>query len=81
MMDWGYGMGWGWSIIMLAFWISVLVGIILLIRWVVLSTNKGRETKTEDSAVEILKKRYASGETSKDEFDEKIKVLMKRSLR
>lgn len=72
MMGWGYGMGWFWSIIMIVFWISLIVGIIFLIRWVVLSTNKGRETKSESSALEILKKRYAGGEMNKEEY-EKIK--------
>jgi putative membrane protein len=72
MMGSGYGMGWFWPIIMIAFWIAVIVGIIFLIRWVVLTTNKGRETKTESSALEILKKRYARGEVNKEEY-EKIK--------
>jgi putative membrane protein len=70
--NWGYGMGWGWSIIMMVFWIVVIVGIIILIRWVLLSTTKGHETKVEDSAIEILKRRYARGEINKEEY-EKIK--------
>ncbi|MCK5427743.1 MAG: SHOCT domain-containing protein [Thermodesulfovibrionia bacterium] len=76
MMGWGYGMGWFWPIIMMAFWIALIVGIIFLIRWVVLSTNKGRETKSESSALEILKKRYAKGEINKEEFEEKKKDLI-----
>ena len=75
MMNWGYGMGWGMSIIMMAFWIAVIVGIVFLIRWVVLSTDRRRETKVEDSALEILKQRYAKGEINKDEFEEKKKDL------
>jgi putative membrane protein len=76
MMGWGYGMGWFWPIIMMAFWIAVIVGIIFLIRWVVLSTNKGRETKPEGSALEILKRRYVKGEIDKEEFEEKKKDLL-----
>ncbi len=75
MMNWGYGMGWGWSIIMMAFWISVIVGIIFLIRWVVLSSDRKRETKSEDSAMDILRNRYARGEINKEEFEEKKNAL------
>ncbi len=75
MMNWGYGMGWGGSIIMMTFWIAVIVGIIFLIRWVVLSTDRKHETRTEDSALEILRNRYARGEINKDEFEEKKKDL------
>ena len=76
MMNWGYSMGWCWMIIMAVFWISVIVGIVFLIRWIILSTNKGRETKPEDSAIEILKRRYAKGEINKEEFEEKKKDLI-----
>jgi len=76
MMDWGYGMGWFWNIIMVVFWIAVIVGIIFVIRWFVISTGtSGRATKMEDSALEILKKRYARGEIDKEEFEEKKKDI------
>ena len=76
MMGWGYGMGWFWPIIMIVFWISLIVGIIFLIRWVVLSTDRRHETKAGDSALEILRKRYAKGEINKEEFEEKKKDLV-----
>jgi len=76
MMGWGYGMGWFGMIIMAAFWIAVIVGIIFLIRWLVLSTRaSGNKVHLEDSALEILKKRYARGEINKEEFEEKKKDL------
>ena len=75
MMNWGSGMGWGWSIIMMAFWIAVIVGMIFLVRWVVLSTDRRHGAKSEDSALEILKQRYARGEIEKDEFEEKKKDI------
>ena len=76
MMGWGYGMGWFWSIIMVAFWIAVIVGIIFLIRWLVISAGAGgRAARSEDSALEILKRRYAQGEINKQEFEEKKKDL------
>jgi putative membrane protein len=73
---WGYGMGWFWNIIMVVFWIAVIVGIIFLIRWLVISTGTaGRAARSEDSPLEILKKRYARGEIDKEEFEEKKKDL------
>jgi putative membrane protein len=76
MMGWGYGMGWFGMIIMAAFWIAVIVGIVFLIRWLVLSTRaEGHKAHHEDSALEILKKRYARGEIDKEEFEEKKKDL------
>ena len=75
-MGWGYGMGWFWTILMAAFWIVVIVGIVFLIRWLVISTIAGgRAARSEDSPLEILKRRYARGEIDKQEFEEKKKDL------
>jgi putative membrane protein len=74
MMDgYGYGgmMGGGWWIIGLIFWLLVLIGLVLLIKYL---WEGG--AKRVDSALEILKKRYASGEISKEEFEEKKKDLV-----
>jgi len=68
MMNWGFGMWWFMPFIMIAFGIVVMAGIIFLIRWVMLST-RGREAKAEETALEILKKRYAKGEISKEDFE------------
>ena len=76
MMGWGDGMGWVGMILVAAFWIAVIVGIIFLIRWLVISTGTGgRAARSEDPALEILKKRYARGEIKKEEFEEKKKDL------
>lgn len=75
MMDgYSYGMlGGGMLIIGLIFWILVLVGLVLLIKylWQGAGIRGGHE-----SALEVLKKRYAMGEISKEEFEEKKKDLM-----
>jgi putative membrane protein len=77
MMEWGYGMGWIWTIIMFAFWIAVIVGVIFLIRWVTITMRTGGQSvRSEDSPLEILKRRYARGEINKEEFEEKKKDLM-----
>ncbi|MBE0428165.1 MAG: SHOCT domain-containing protein [Nitrospirae bacterium] len=75
MMGWGYGMAWLWTIIIIAFWVTVIVGIIFLIRWLALSTKQRGEVKSEDSALEILKKRYARGEINKEEYEERRRNL------
>jgi putative membrane protein len=67
----GYG-GFGF-IIMIAFWVAVIVGIVFLVRWLATSTRGGGST---ESALEILKKRYAQGEIDKKEFEQKKKDLL-----
>jgi putative membrane protein len=72
MMGWGSGMGWLWHIIMMAFWIAVIVGIIFLISWLVVSAGVGgRAAGSQESALEVLKRRYAWGEVNKQEYEEK----------
>jgi putative membrane protein len=76
MMGWGYGMGWFGMILMGLFWVAIIVGIIFLIRWLFISTGtKGYRAGSEDSALDILKKRYARGEINKEEFEQKKKDL------
>lgn len=58
---WGFGM----MLIMLVFWGVVIVGLVLGIRWFL---KQGREQRS-DSALEILRQRYARGELSKDDFE------------
>ena len=71
MMD-GYGMGYGFGILGLIFWILVIIGLVLLIKYLWESGGAKRE---QESALEILKKRYARGDISKEEFEEKKKDL------
>jgi putative membrane protein len=64
---WGFGM----MLVMLTFWVLVIVGLIALVRWLV---TQGRESRT-DTALEILRQRYARGEINKEEFDAKRRDL------
>jgi len=77
MMGWGWWGGWfGW-IFMIIFWALVIVGLIFLVKWLVsFSRSRGQYERGSDSALDILKQRYAKGEINKEEFDQKKKDLM-----
>ncbi len=71
MMGWGgyagFGMGFlGW-IFMLVFWGLIVVGLVLVVRCV---WDHGRPgTRTAEAPLDILKRRCAQGEISKEEYD------------
>jgi len=76
--EWGWGMhpmwgvgGVGMMLMMLVFWGVVIVGIVLGIRWLV---SQGRPPSS-DTALEILRQRYARGEIDKQEFEAKKRDL------
>lgn len=70
----GFGLGWFVPIFMIIFWGLIIWGIVTLIRGLSSSSHVGLASKT-GSALEILRGRYASGEISKQEFEEKKKDL------
>jgi putative membrane protein len=74
-MMWGHGAGWFWPIFMIIIPITIIVGIIFLIRWLIISSDGAKKTGKEISALDILKRRYAQGEIDKDEFKQKKKDL------
>ena len=66
----GIGMGWGW-----------IIGLILLVLviWLVVRATyqpSSSATQPEETALDVLKKRYARGEISKEEFEDKKKDLI-----
>ncbi len=89
--------GWGTSyggpgilggLLMMAFWVVVVIGIILLVVWLTRQAAGGHPGgghpegyhapgagPQAESALDILKKRYARGEVDKAEFEEKKKDL------
>ncbi len=79
MMNWGnwtgygWGMGFGW-IFMILFWALVILGVVYIVR--ALSRKAGR-SGPEETPLDILKKRYAKGEITKEEFERMKDDLMK----
>ena len=71
-MDYGWGMGFGW-IFMILFWALVILGVIYLVR---LLAGGSKSSKSDESAIDILKKRYAKGEISKEEFEARKKDIL-----
>jgi putative membrane protein len=73
MMMWpyGYGMGWGWmagGIVMIVFWALVIAGIVILVR---VAANRGVSDKgrSGETPLEILRRRYAAGDLTKEQFE------------
>ncbi len=58
-----------WMFFPMVFWVLILVGIIFTVVWAVQKTSGTDGRKTEESAIEVLKKRYARGEITKEEFE------------
>lgn len=66
----GHMLGFGGGIMMIVFWVLIFA----LVVWV-MHEAKGVHTRHGSQAMNILKERYAKGEISKEEFDEKKKDL------
>ncbi len=76
---WGMHPMWGWwgiwgvgmLLSVFLFWALVIVGIVVGIRWLI---REGRPAAS-DSALEILRRRYARGEINREEFEARRKDL------
>ena len=76
MGPYGYGYGWmaaGWFG-MLVLWALVIVGVIAVIRWAGARSALGPHSQA-DTALEIIKRRYATGEITKEQYE-----AMKRDI-
>jgi putative membrane protein len=69
---WGWGMGFGW-LFMIVFWVLVIIGIVYLIQ----AVARGSKKEDKETPIDILKKRYAKGEITKDEYDRIKEDLLK----
>lgn len=66
---WGWGMGFG-MISMVLFWVIVVLGIVVLVRWIGTGSPGTGQTPAKN-ALDILKERYARGEIDREEFEQK----------
>lgn len=78
MWGWDGNLGYGWMgflgpVFMILFWGLIILGIVALVQR---TTGQGSEPRG-NSALRILEERYAKGEISKEEFEEKKKDLQK----
>jgi putative membrane protein len=68
---WGIGM----MFMMLVFWGLLIVGLVLGMRWLISQGRESRSTPRSDTALDILRQRYARGEIDKEEFEAKKRDL------
>jgi putative membrane protein len=70
-MMWGYVDGWTWlwmAAIMVLFWGGIIALAVLVIRSLT-------GPKSNDAALDVLRRRFASGEITQDEFEKTRKAL------
>ena len=67
--DWAHGPFFGGGILMLIFWLCIIFLVVAILKGVFKGEPKG------ETALDILKKRYASGDINKEEFE-----LMKKDI-
>jgi len=59
---------------MWVFWLAVLTAGVLVLKWI-LTPATPRSEPHQDAQIEILRKRYARGDISKEDFEEKKRSL------
>jgi putative membrane protein len=69
MMHWDYGWGMGWMMgLWWLFWILAIGAVV----WALARSTGSRSTGREESPEVILKRRYARGEMSREEYDQRL---------
>lgn len=70
-MMWSYGMGWVAWVFMVAWWVLVFTGIV----WLVRNAAGPRDAEPGASARRLLDERFAAGDLSVEEYQERRRVL------
>ena len=74
---WGFGgLWWIMPLFMIVFWGLIIWGIVHFARRAWTRGCKNDSSTAKETALEILKRRFASGEISKEEFEEKKRYLL-----
>jgi uncharacterized membrane protein len=83
----GYGGNWLYDLLFFAFAVAILAGLVLLVIWAIRAISGGHGTGSagptspaqpgagQDEACAIARKRFASGEITKEQYDEICKTL------
>lgn len=75
-MPWhGYGHMMFGGLMMMAFWILLLLSVVLIVRWPMISKGRSPGAPRTSSARQILEGRYARGGIDLEEFEERKRNL------
>jgi putative membrane protein len=69
--------GWGWGMPLIGglFWLAILAGVVLLVTSAIRHQGPSRSVGAEEPPLDILKRRLAKGEISREEYESLKKEL------
>lgn len=73
----GYGFGGFGFLFMFLFWGLIVWGIVAAVKMTTRNGGQSSQGTSEDTAVKLLRERYAKGEITKEQFEEMKKNLVK----
>jgi uncharacterized membrane protein len=76
---WWGGYGWPWELLWLGVAVLFWGGLIALLAWAIITANRTRRRSSvppPDTAMQVLKRRLASGEISQEEYERIRRLLM-----
>lgn len=76
---WWGGYGWPWGLLWLGVAVLFWGGLLALLVWAIITANRTRRRShapQPDTAMQVLKRRLASGEISQEEYERIRRLLM-----